>query len=71
MLPKSKINEEILLLLYKNYKEFRSNIMNNSTCPNKLDKLDEWATLNLNWHYYWGDFVKGCKLVSHDEYILI
>lgn len=52
-------------------KEFRSNIMNNSTCPSKLDKLDEWTPLNLNWRYYWRDFVEGCKLVTQDEYLLI
>lgn len=34
--------------------------MNNSKCPNKLDYLDEWTTLNLNlnWHYYWADVDK-------------
>lgn len=32
--------------------------MNNLKCPNKLDYLDEWTTLNLNWHYYWADVEK-------------
>lgn len=45
-LPKSEIKEEILFQPYKNLKEFGSSIMNNSTCPNKLDNLDGWTTLN-------------------------